>query len=54
MALSDLERRVADEIERRRDELVALASDLVGFEDLVDCAKGLAVAAVRFCGEVAS
>lgn len=32
MALSDDERRVCDELGRRRDELVALASDLIGFD----------------------
>jgi acetylornithine deacetylase len=32
MALSDEERRVCAEIERRRDEIVALASDLIGFD----------------------
>ncbi|HEX7526169.1 MAG TPA: M20/M25/M40 family metallo-hydrolase [Gaiellaceae bacterium] len=32
MALSDDERLVCAEIERRRDELVALASDLIGFD----------------------
>ena len=32
MALSDEERRVCAEIEQRRDELVALASELIGFD----------------------
>jgi acetylornithine deacetylase len=32
MALSDDERRVCAELEQRRDELVALASDLIGFD----------------------
>ena len=32
MALSDVERRVCAEIERRRDDLVGLASDLIGFD----------------------
>ena len=32
MALTDTERRVVDEIDRRRDELVALASTLIGFD----------------------
>jgi len=32
MALSDAERRVCAEIEQRRDDLVALASDLIGFD----------------------
>ena len=31
-ALTDDERLVMDEIARRRDELVALASDLIGFD----------------------
>ena len=32
MALTDREREIADEIERRRDELVQLTADLVGFD----------------------
>ncbi len=32
MALADTERRVVDEIDRRRDELVELASTLIGFD----------------------
>ena len=32
MALTDLEQRIVAEIERRREELVRLASDLVGFD----------------------
>ena len=32
MALSERERQVVDEIERGRDQLVALASDLIGFD----------------------
>lgn len=32
MPLSEIEQRVCDEIERRSDELVALAADLIGFD----------------------
>jgi acetylornithine deacetylase len=32
MALSEYERRVCSEVEQRRDEIVALASDLIGFD----------------------